>query len=497
MYHDPEALQQEASKVVSQFAQRQPTPKEKAALPVMDMPSQKAEERIHNMQEVALGYTEDEARAEAMRCLQCKAKPCIKGCPVSIDIPAFIEKVVEGDYVGANTVIQQSSLLPAICGRVCPQEHQCQLYCTMGKLHGDVDQAVAIGRIERFVADWCREHDKETIPAVAPATGKKVAIVGSGPAAIACAADIRKAGHQVVMFEALHKAGGVLVYGIPEFRLPKAIVAHEIDKLSQMGVTIHMDYLIGRTRTLKQLFDEDKFDAIFIGSGAGLPKFMGIPGENAVGVFSANEYLARANLMKANDQEHAVTPLYPAKRVCVFGGGNVAMDAARMARRLGADVVDVIYRRTEAEMPARKEEVGHAKEEGITFKFLHAPVAIEYTPDKFQKVTGVKVIRCELGEPDASGRRSPVEIPGTEEVIPYDAVIVAIGNASNPLIKSTTVEIETNRKGNFIVNEDTCETTMPGVYAGGDIVLGAATVILAMGQGRKAAKAMNTYLAGK
>lgn len=495
MYKDPEELEEKAKRIVTQYDLREPTAKEKGVIPVMEMPSQKPEERIRNMNEVALGYTEDEARAEALRCLQCKGKPCVKGCPVGIDIPAFVEKVAEGDYVGANDVITKSSLLPAICGRVCPQENQCQKTCTMGKLHGDVDQAVAIGRIERFVADWCREHGKESLPVLAPETGKNVAVIGTGPASIACAADLRREGHTVVMFEALHKAGGVLVYGIPEFRLPKTIVAHEIDKLSRMGVDIRLDYLVGRTRTLKQLFDEDKFDAVFIGSGAGLPKFMGIPGENAVGVFSANEYLARTNLMKANDRAHASTPLYPAKRVCVFGGGNVAMDSARMARRLGADVVDVVYRRTEVEMPARKEEVAHAKEEGVNFLFLHAPVSIEFTQDKFQKVTGVKVIACRLGEPDASGRRSPVEIPGSEEVIPYDAVIVAIGNISNPLIKSTTEGIETNRRGNFIVDENTCETSMKGVYAGGDIVLGAATVILAMGQGRKAAKAMNVYLA--
>jgi len=497
MYREPEELAQQAKEIVEKYSRREPTAKEKGTLPVGEMPTQKASERIHNMQEVALGYTVDEARAEAMRCLQCKAKPCIQGCPVAIDIPAFVGKVAEGDITGASDVIKESSLLPAICGRVCPQENQCQKFCTMGKIHNDVDASVAIGRIERFVADWCRENGKESLPSIAPATGKKVAVVGTGPASISCAADLRKAGHEVVMFDALHKAGGVLVYGIPEFRLPKTIVAHEIDKLSQMGVKIHLDYLIGRTRTLKQLFEEDKFDAIFVGSGAGLPKFMEIPGENAVGVFSANEFLTRANLMKAYDKEQASTPLYPAKRVCVFGGGNVAMDSARMARRLGADVVDVIYRRTEVEMPARKEEVAHAKEEGINFMFLHAPVDIEFTQDKFQKVTGVKVITCKLGEPDASGRRSPVEIPGTEEIIPYDAVIVAIGNASNPLIKSTTPQIETNKRGNFIVQEETCETSMKGVYAGGDIVLGAATVILAMGQGRKAAKAMNEYLASK
>ncbi|MFA6845646.1 MAG: NADPH-dependent glutamate synthase, partial [Sphaerochaetaceae bacterium] len=427
------------------------------------------------------------------RCLQCKSKPCIQGCPVSIDIPSFIAEAAKGNYEASLGIIGRSSLLPSICGRVCPQESQCQKYCTMGKLLKDVDQSVSIGRIERFVADWCRENGKESLPFVAPATGKKIAVVGSGPSSIAAAADLRREGHTVVMFEALHKAGGVLVYGIPEFRLPKAIVAHEIDKLRQIGVEINLNYLIGRTRTLKQLVEEDGFDAVFIGSGAGLPNFMNIPGENSVGVFSANEYLTRSNLMKAYDTVDSMTPVFPAKRVAVFGGGNVAMDSARTAKRLGAEVVDVIYRRTEVEMPARKEEVAHAKEEGINFLYLHAP--LEILCDEKQKVTSIRLIECRLGEPDASGRRSPVEIPGSEKVYPYDAVIVAIGNTSNPLIKATTPEIETNKRGNFIVNEDTCETSMKGVFAGGDIVLGAATVILAMGQGRKAAKAINEYLA--
>jgi glutamate synthase (NADPH/NADH) small chain len=494
MYRNPQEIEAEAKEVLAKFGGKDLNARDKGHLPPMEMPTQKPEERIKNMHEVALGYTDDEVRAEALRCLDCKGKPCMQGCPVSIDIPAFVAAASRGEYEQSLAVLSESSLLPAICGRVCPQENQCQKFCTMGRIRGNVDESVAIGRIERYVADWCRENGKETLPVVAPSTGKKVAVVGSGPASISAAADLRKAGHEVVMFEALHKAGGVLVYGIPEFRLPKDIVAHEIDKLVKMGVEINLNYLVGRTRTLKQLKEEDGFDAIFIGSGAGLPKFMGIPGENAVGVFSANEYLTRANLMKAFDTADAFTPLYPAKHVAVFGGGNVAMDSARMARRLGAEQVDVIYRRTEVEMPARKEEVAHAKEEGINFLFLHAPLSIEYTADKFEKVTGVKLITCKLGEPDASGRRSPVEIPGTEKVYPYDAVIVAIGNSSNPLIKNTTKEIETNKRGNFIVNEETCETSIPGVYAGGDIVLGAATVILAMGQGRKAAKAMNAYL---
>ena len=497
MYKNPATLDHEARAIVDAYAGKSLSPKDKATIPVQDMPSQRSDRRIHNMEEVALGYTENEVRAEAMRCLQCKNKPCTEGCPVSIDIPAFIAEAAKGHYEDALSVINKSSLLPAICGRVCPQENQCQKFCTVGKINKSVDKSVAIGRIERYVADWCRDFDVEPIPEVAAPSGKKVCVVGTGPASISAAADLRKAGHAVVMFEALHKAGGVLSYGIPEFRLPKKIVAHELEKLVKMGVKVELNYLVGRTRTLRQLMDEDGYDAIFIGTGAGLPKFMHIPGENAVGVFSANEYLTRANLMKAYDVQNAAPPMYPATRVAVFGGGNVAMDSARMARRLGADVVDVIYRRTEEEMPARKEEVAHAKEEGITFRFLHNPVAVEYTQDKFQKVTGVRMIRCELGEPDASGRRSPVEIPGSEETVPYDAVIVAIGNSSNPLIKSTTPEIETNKRGNFIVNEETLETSIPGVFAGGDIVLGAATVILAMGQGRKAAKAINAYLATK
>ena len=497
MYKDPATLDHEARKIVDMYVGKTLSPKDKAAIPVQDMPSQRADRRIHNMDEVALGYTENEIRAEAMRCLQCKNKPCTQGCPVGIDIPTFIAQAAKGEYEKALATIYQSSLLPSVCGRVCPQEQQCQKFCTTGKLNKDVNKAVAIGRIERYVADWCRDFDVEPVPAIAPFTGKKVAIVGTGPASISAAADIAKAGHKVVMFEALHKAGGVLSYGIPEFRLPKKIVAHELEKLDKMGVQVRLNYLVGRTRTLKQMMTEDGFDAVFIGTGAGLPRFMGIPGENAVGVFSANEYLTRANLMKAYDVNNASTPMYPAKKVAVFGGGNVAMDAARMARRLGAEQVDVIYRRSEEEMPARREEVAHAKEEGVNFLFLHNPLAIHYTEDKQQKVTGVEVITCELGEPDASGRRSPVPVPGTEEVIPYDEVIVAIGNSSNPLIKHTTPDIETNKRGNFIVNPDTLETSIPGVFAGGDIVLGAATVILAMGQGRKAAKAINAYLQSK
>lgn len=467
--------------------------KERMAIEHQEMPSQDAKARRGNMDEVALGYTEDMAVLEAMRCLGCKNRPCVEGCPVSIDIPRFIARIQERDYRGALSVIQEESILPSICGRVCPQESQCQKHCTVGKALKDVDKAVGIGRLERFVADWCSED--ESVPEVKGATGRKVAVVGSGPASIACAADVRREGHDVVMYEALHKSGGVLSYGIPEFRLPKRLVDREISRLEKMGVRIERNVLVGRTRTIAELREEDGFDAVFIGTGAGLPKFMGIAGENLVGVLSANEYLTRSNLMKAYDRERSHTPEYEGRRVAVLGGGNVAMDAARTALRLGAESVDIIYRRTRTEMPARKEEIEHAVEEGCVIRMLSQPV--EILGDESGKVRALVIRRCELGEPDGSGRRSPVEIPGSDEEVPYDEVIVAIGNASNPLIKMTTPEIEVNRRGNFIVDEETMRTSMEGVYAGGDIVLGAATVILAMGQGRKAAKAINEYLKNK
>lgn len=492
MHYSREQLDVQAQEILGKFSYDTIAMKERMAIPVQDMPTQEPSVRVCNMEEVALGYTESQVRAEALRCLQCKNQPCVQGCPVNINIPGFIAQAAQGNFAGAISILKESSLLPSICGRVCPQEIQCQLTCTVGKAKKDINQAVAIGRIERYCADWARENNAEPVLTVAPPTGKKVAIVGTGPAGISAAADIRKAGHEVVMFEALHKAGGVLVYGIPEFRLPKAIVQKELDSLTAMGVHIELDFLVGRTRKITDLMEVDGFDAVFVGSGAGLPRFMGIPGENLVGVFSANEYLTRSNLMKAYDREHAQTPLFHSRKVAVFGGGNVAMDAARTAKRLGADEVFIVYRRTEEEMPARKEEVHHAKEEGIQFMMLHAP--LEILGDEKGKVAGVKLVRCELGEPDASGRRRPVEVPGSEYVYDFDSVVVSIGNSSNPLIKQTTPAIETNKWGNFMVNEDTCETSMKGVYAGGDIVLGAATVILAMGQGRKAAKAINEYL---
>jgi glutamate synthase (NADPH/NADH) small chain len=468
--------------------------KEKMAIPPQPMPEQDAKARARNMKEVALGYDAEAAKKEASRCLQCPAKPCMKGCPVSINIPGFLAKAAEGDFEGAIKIIKETSLLPSVCGRVCPQEKQCQKFCTMGKLLKDVDKAVAIGRVERFCADLERESGKGAAAGpLPPRTGKKVAVVGSGPASITCAADCARAGHDVTVFEAFHKPGGVLVYGIPEFRLPKSIVQAEIDNLKSLGVKIETNFVVGRTRKLRDFIDKDGFDAVFVGTGAGLPKFMGIEGENLNGVFSANEYLTRANLMKAYDEEHADTPYWHGKRVAVLGGGNVAMDASRMALRLGAEKVYLVYRRSEAEMPARKEEVHHAKEEGVEFHMLENAKRVIGDDKGF--VAGLECLKYELGEPDASGRRSPVAVKGSEFVLDVDTVIVAVGNASNPLIPATTEGLETNAKGNIVVNPETNMTSIPGVFAGGDIVLGAATVILAMGEGRRAAAGINAYLA--
>jgi glutamate synthase (NADPH/NADH) small chain len=490
-----EELDAQATDLLNRYQGVTLTTKERLAIPGQEMPSQDPHERVHNMQEVALGYTEAQVKVEALRCLQCKNAPCIAGCPVGINIPGFIKKAAEGDFKGAVNVIKESSMLPAICGRVCPQEAQCQLPCTVGKSLKSIDKAVNIGRIERYVADWESRTGNRENPTIAPNTGKKVGVVGSGPASMTAAADLRRAGHEVVMFEALHKSGGVLIYGIPEFRLPKRIVQEELDALVDMGVTIEHNFLVGRTAKLQDLMQREGFDALFLGTGAGLPKFLNIPGENYIGVFSANEYLTRSNLMRAYERNVAGTPLYGSKKVAVFGGGNVAMDAARTALRLGAESVTVVYRRTDEEMPARREEIAHAKEEGVQFLYLHAPLRI--VGDDKGRVQHVELITCELGEPDSSGRRSPIEIPGTEALHEFDTVIVAIGNASNPLIERTTKGLDVNRRGNIIVDDETCATSMPGVYAGGDIVLGAATVILAMGQGRKAAKAMNAYLAAQ
>ncbi len=458
--------------------------KDRRAIPQMEMPAQDPAERRCNQAEVPLGYTEDQARVEALRCLNCPTAPCIKGCPVAIDIPRFVVLVAEGKYQESVNTIKESSLLPAICGRVCPQESQCMLECTVGKAVRDPMKSVAIGRLERYVADLERESGTVEVPAVGSDTGFKVGVIGSGPAGLTAAADLRKAGHRVEIFEAFHKPGGVMVYGIPEFRLPKKIVEEEIAGLERMGVTIRPNFLIGRTRTIEDLLARDGFDALFIGSGAGLPKFMNIPGENLVGVFSANEYLTRANLMKAYDRGHVDTPIYDSKVVAVLGGGNVAMDAARMALRLGAEEVHVVYRRTRKEMPARVEEVDHADEEGIRFHFLSSPV--EILGDENDRVQALRCRRYELGEPDESGRRRPIPIEGDYFEMEVDTVIPALGNVANPLIKKTTDSLETNRWGNIVVDEQN-RTSMDRVYAGGDIVLGAATVILAMGQGRTAA----------
>jgi len=468
-------------------------PKDRFAIPAQAMPEQDPSVRRRNVSEVALGYTETQARLEALRCLQCKNAPCVQGCPVRIRIRDFVAAIAEGDYKQALSVIKENSLLPAVCGRVCPQEVQCQEKCTVGLKFKDVEKAVSIGRLERFVADL--DHGEGAVPKVAPATGKKVAIIGSGPGGIVAAADTRRAGHEVTVFEAFHKPGGVMVYGIPEFRLPKSIVEAEIETLRKMGVEIVTNFIVGRTRTIDQLMKEDGFDAVYIGVGAGLPSFMGIKGESLVGVYSANEYLTRANLMKAYDfGAGADTPIATSKRVAVVGGGNVAMDAARTAVRLGAEKVYLIYRRTEKEMPARVEEVHHAQQEGIEFLLLQSPKRI--LGDADGNVTAVECLRYELGEPDASGRRRPVAIEGSEFQIELDTVIIAIGNQANPLMRQTTRGLEFNKWGNIVVDEN-CKTSMAGVYAGGDIVLGAATVILAMGQGRIAAAAMNDYLAAK
>ena len=449
------------------------------------MPELAPEVRNKNFEEVALGYTAEQAVAEAERCLQCKNKPCVGGCPVQIDIPAFIQKIKEEDFEGAYRIISASSALPAVCGRVCPQETQCEGKCVRG-IKGE---PVAIGRLERFVADWHMQNAKE-LPAKPESNGKRVAIVGSGPAGLTCAGDLARKGYEVTVFEALHIPGGVLVYGIPEFRLPKAIVAKEIEGLKAMGVKVETNMVIGRILSVDELFERG-FDAVFIGSGAGLPRFMGIPGENLKGVLSANEFLTRVNLMKAYlpDSE---TPVPRGKKVAVVGGGNVAMDAARCAKRLGADEVYIVYRRSMDEIPARAEEIHHAIEEGIIFKTLTNPVAI--VGDEHQNAVGLTCVEMTLGEPDESGRRRPVVKEGSEHTLEMDTVIMAIGTSPNPLIRSTTPGLETNKWGCIVTEEESGKTSREGVYAGGDAVTGAATVILAMGAGKQAAKAIDEQL---
>lgn len=456
------------------------------------MPEQDPQVRAHNFEEVALGYDEETAVAEANRCLHCKIPQCRKGCPVQINIPEFIEHIKHRDYDKSIAVIKEDSSLPAVCGRVCPQENQCEKYCVLAKK----GESVAIGRLERFVADYqlAKNEDVQLIEFAEDA--QKVAIIGAGPAGLTCAGDLAKKGYKVTIFEALHVAGGVLSYGIPEFRLPKdKIVKREVENLKKMGVTIELNSVAGQLFTVDELMEEMGFDAVFVGTGAGLPHFMRIPGENLNGVYSSNEFLTRCNLMKAYDFPNYATPIRVGKKVAVVGGGNVAMDAARTSLRLGADHVYIVYRRSEAELPARAEEVHHAKEEGIDFQLLNNPVAI--LDDGQGWVKGLRCIKMELGEPDASGRRRPVEIPGSEFELEVDTVIMAIGNGPNPIVASTTPGMDTNKRGNIVADEETGATTKEGVFAGGDIVTGAATVILAMGAGKKAAAAIDEYLKSK
>ncbi len=461
----------------------------KPKIPRQSMPEQKPETRAKNFKEVPYGFNIELAQKEASRCIQCKKPLCFEGCPVNIDIPAFIKLIGECDFIGAARKIKETNGLPAVCGRVCPQEDQCEKICVIGK-KGD---PVSIGSLERFVADYEREHGDEFIPEIPEKTGRKIAVVGSGPAGLTVAGDLAKKGHDVTIFETLHKAGGVLVYGIPEFRLPKAIVESEINYLKKLGVKIELSFVIGMSETVDELFDEG-FDAVFLGTGAGLPMFMQIPGENLNGVYSANEYLTRVNLMKAYDPEYD-TPILRKKKVAVLGAGNVALDSARTALRLGGENVYIVYRRSRTEMPARIEEVHHGQQEGLEFKFLMNPIRI--IGDDKGWVKGLECIKMKLGEPDESGRRRPIPIEGTEIVLDVECVIVAIGNGPNPLITAVTPDINTNRRGNIVADEETGVTSKKGVFAGGDIVTGAATVILAMGAGKKAAVAIDNYVMGR
>lgn len=452
------------------------------------MPERPARERAADFDEVALGYTEEQALAEAMRCLQCKNPTCQQGCPVNIDIKGFIGHMIDGNYADGVSVLKERNALPAVCGRVCPQEEQCEIACVLAK-KGD---PVAIGRLERWLGDFDLACDIEhrCVPVVGPSTGKRAAVIGSGPAGLACAGELARLGHGVTIFESLHAPGGVLTYGIPEFRLPMQVVGAEIDMLSQMGVEIVTDTVVGATVTIDELLAEEGFDSVFIGSGAGLPVFMGIPGENLNGVYSANEFLTRVNLMRAYEFPHADTPVWRGRKVAVIGGGNVAMDAARTALRLGAEEVFLAYRRTDEEMPARREEVHHAREEGVQFKMLCSPVEIT-GHDGW--VTGMVATRMELGEPDSSGRRAPVCVMGSEFVIDCDTVIIAVGTRANPLLSQAAPNLELTSRG-YVLADDDGATSIPGVYAGGDIVTGSATVILAMGAGKQAARAMDRYM---
>jgi glutamate synthase (NADPH/NADH) small chain len=451
------------------------------------MPEQDPKKRIQNFNEVALGYTRENAIREASRCLQCKNMPCVEGCPVNITIPAFIKKVKEGDFMGAIHVIKETNALPAVCGRVCPQESQCESKCVLGKK----GEPIAIGRLERFCADYEAQQGDIRVPEITKPTGKKVAVVGAGPAGLTVAGELSKKGHEVTVYEALHKAGGVLVYGIPEFRLPKAIVQREVDYVGKLGAKIKVDVIVGQAVTVDELFAQG-FDAIFVGTGAGLPYFLNIPGENLNGVYSANEFLTRANLMKAYLFPEYDTPVRVGSKVAVIGGGNVAMDSARVAKRLGADHVYLVYRRSRAEMPARAEEAHHAEEEGIDFRLLTNPIKV--VGDENGWVTGLEVVKQQLGEPDASGRRRPMDIPGSNYIIDVDVVIVAIGQGPNPILTQSGAGLELRKSGNIVADTETGKTSRKGVFAGGDIVTGAATVILAMGAGRKAAAAMDEYL---
>ena len=467
------------------------TNKQRGQLPKVFWAEQAPGERVRNTREVPFAYTPEQARAEALRCLSCKNEPCVTGCPVAVDVPGFLRLVAEGDFRAAIRLIKQTNLLPAICGRVCPQESQCQQNCMVAKVHKDLGFAVSVGKIEAFLADWERDEGGIELPPVGSSTGRRVAIIGAGPSGLACAGDLRRLGHEAVVFEAFHKAGGVLVYGIPEFRLPKDIVQAEVDNLAKMGVAFEFDTIVGQTLTIDDLFD-DGFDAVYVATGAGLPYFVNIPGEDLNGVYSANEYLTRANLMGAYRFPREDTPVLRRDNVAVLGGGNVAMDAARTALRLGAKNVYLVYRRSREEMPARLEEVHHAEEEGVQFRLLNAPIEILATGDGW--VRGLKVQRCELGEPDEKGRRRPVPVEGAFEELAVELVIEAIGNGPNPLIPKTTSGLTTTRHGTLVVDEATMMTTRKGVFAGGDIVAGASTVILAMGHGRKAAAAIDAYL---